>query len=95
MRDPVPPTDTCSRTGQPKRQCLTQGEFRYRRGNSSAQQFPRFLHPGPVGPFCFRFRRYAMKPIPANPISIIAHVEGSGVAATVAIGVSPKIEPEP
>jgi hypothetical protein len=26
------------------------------------------------------FRRYAMKPMPAKPRSIIAHVEGSGTA---------------
>jgi hypothetical protein len=28
------------------------------------------------------FRRYAMKPMPANPRIIMAHVEGSGTAAT-------------
>ena len=30
----------------------------------------------------FDFRRYAMKPMPAKPRIIIAHVEGSGTAAT-------------
>ena len=29
------------------------------------------------------FRRYAMKPMPAKPRIIMAHVEGSGTAATV------------
>jgi hypothetical protein len=33
----------------------------------------------------FDFRRYAMKPTPANPISSIAHVEGSGTGAAKAI----------
>ena len=31
----------------------------------------------------FDFRRYAIMPMPANPISGIAHVDGSGTAATV------------
>ena len=34
------------------------------------------------------FRRYATKPMPANPISSIAHVEGSGTGALPKIGVS-------
>jgi hypothetical protein len=32
----------------------------------------------------FDFRRYAMKPRPAKPISSIAHVLGSGTAGTAA-----------
>ena len=31
----------------------------------------------------FDFRRYAMKPTPAKPMIIIAHVEGSGTADVV------------
>src|ERR1700743_689798 len=34
-----------------------------------------------VAPFCFR--RYAMKPTPKKPRSIIAQVEGSGTAAEI------------
>jgi hypothetical protein len=37
-------------------------------------------------PFCFR--RYAIKPSPQKPRIIIAHVEGSGTAATLAVKVA-------
>jgi hypothetical protein len=36
----------------------------------------------------FDFRRYAMKPTPAKPRIIIAHVEGSGTAPTLAPDIS-------
>jgi len=36
-------------------------------------------------------RRYAAKPIPANPISIIAHVEGSGAPGTTTCEPTPNL----
>jgi hypothetical protein len=39
----------------------------------------------------FDFRRYAMKPMPAKPRIIIAHVEGSGTAGATSGAIRPSI----
>ena len=43
----------------------------------------------------FDFRRYAMKPTPARPSSIIAHVEGSGTEETGGMGEMKSIVTKP
>ena len=57
---------------------MTSGRATGQRDRFVEWSFPTAIRPQASRSADVDLRRYAMKPMPAKPISIIAHVEGSG-----------------